>query len=491
MLHEQEAQAAIGTGVPAPGVAHPRLMPGALGPWLREGARAALFLRPRWQGLQAHPAVLLALVIAGALLALTAQRLYIDGPARFYPWAFFGGWLFTAALAWVAYLMRPPIAGDVPDGVAPGAVHLFCLLCAQSLFLTALWSALFVVLQHSGAYAELDTGRWVLTLLSWGWLLLSQWALLLGQGARRRGAVAAAMLVLLVATVGSAVLQPMRFWYPLPVPSASPSSPEPAMLKLDQALMEGQPRLLASQLQALQPQRRGVVDLYGITFAPYADVDVFRRESALVDSAMRQRFDAEGRTLQLVNHAATGHELPWATPLNLQRAIRRMAEVMDRDEDVLFIHLTSHGGRDAHLAASFFPLEVDELTPQQLKAWLDEAGIRNRVISISACFSGSWIAPLADEHTLVMTAADADHTSYGCGSRSELTFFGRAMYDEELRSRTLSFEQAHAAVRPVIERREQEAGKTDGYSNPQISVGAGIREPLRRLQARLLQSGSS
>jgi hypothetical protein len=35
----------------------------------------------------------------------------------------------------------------------------------------------------------------------------------------------------------------------------------------------------------------------------------------------------------------------------------------------------------------------------------------------------------------------------------------------------------------VIEVREQEAGKSDGYSNPQISEGAGIREVLQRLQS--------
>ena len=84
-----------------------------------------------------------------------------------------------------------------------------------------------------------------------------------------------------------------------------------------------------------------------------------------------------------------------------------------------------------------------------------------------------------------MTAADADHTSYGCGSRSELTFFGRAMYDEQLRNQTLSFEQAHKAARIIIKKREEEAGKDDGYSNPQIKVGAAIRTRLTALEARL------
>ena len=178
---------------------------------------------------------------------------------------------------------------------------------------------------------------------------------------------------------------------------------------------------------------------------------------------------------------ATTDTLPWGTPANLRATIARMAAVMDRDRDVLFLHLTSHGGRDGKLANDTWPLKTDPVTPAMLKQWLDDAGVRWRVISVSACYSGSWIAPLAGDGTLVMTAADADHTSYGCGRRSELTFFGRAMYEDALRD-TWSFTEAHAAARKLIEVREQEAGKSDGYSNPQISEGAGIHAVLQRLQ---------
>jgi hypothetical protein len=263
----------------------------------------------------------------------------------------------------------------------------------------------------------------------------------------------------------------------------------PPSLEDSQETFERQQQLLASRLAAIAPQRPGVVDVYAITFAPYADVDVFMRESAVVAGVMEQRFDTRGRTLQLVNNVQTTDTLPWATTLNLQRAIERMAQRMDRDDDILFIHLTSHGGADGHLAAEFFPLTLAELTPQQLRRWLDDAHVRNRVISISACYSGSWIAPLASDDTLVMTAADADHTSYGCGSKSTLTFFGQAMYDEQLRH-TWSFEEAHAAARKLIDQREKAAGKSDGYSNPQIRMGSRIRERLRALEARLAASGA-
>ena len=91
---------------------------------------------------------------------------------------------------------------------------------------------------------------------------------------------------------------------------------------------------------------------------------------------------------------------------------------------------------------------------------------------------------MGSDTTLVMTAADADHTSYGCGRLSELTFFGRAVFDEQLR-KTHSFEQAFAAAVPLIRQREDAAGKRDGFSNPQISVGEKIRPVLQALEERL------
>jgi hypothetical protein len=204
----------------------------------------------------------------------------------------------------------------------------------------------------------------------------------------------------------------------------------------------------------------------------------------MVKEVLEDRFDAAGRVLQLVNHPTTSDQLPWATPLNLERAIAAMGEKMDREHDVLFIYLTSHAADDFKLEASNPPLDVDAASPGELRQALDNAGIVNRVIVVSACYSGGWLGPIADDHTLVMTAADATHTSFGCGSRSKLTFFGRAVFDEQLR-RTHSLEAAFKAAVPVIKHREEEAGKDDGFSNPQMLVGEKIRPVLQALQQRL------
>ena len=464
---------------------HEALQPGALGQWFIEGARTAVLMKPAWQNLQATPLIVAALTVLGMLLAVLLQRLYIDGPATFYWQAIAGGWYMTAMLAWICYLMRPtPLADDVP-GTAPSAAHLFCMVLAQTLSMALAFGLLFIVLIHTGAYSTKIVGLWgiwFIGLAPLAWSILAQLTVLWRGGLRRPQAMLVAGLMLVSGTALFYVVRPAVFWY-----AEEPADTETAVdgFKLTQEVMERQPQLLAQHLQAVKPRRPGAINLYAISFAPYAEEDVFRREGELVAAVMAQRFDASGRTLQLVNNSKTVDRWPWATPMNLQRAIQRMAAVMDRSEDVLFIHLTSHGAQSGELSASFWPMSVDTVKPADLKAWLDKAGIKHRVISISACFAGSWINPLADDNTLVMTASDADHTSYGCGRKSELTFFGRAMYDEQLRNRTLSFEEAHMAARKIIKEREYAAGKSDGFSNPQIRMGIAIRHRLARLQQRL------
>ncbi|HYD59514.1 MAG TPA: C13 family peptidase [Noviherbaspirillum sp.] len=455
---------------------------GSVSSWLREGARTALFLPPRWDGLIPTPALVAFLVFLAVLLNVTFERLYLPGPASFEWRAIAGGWASTLVAAWVCYLMRL----DAGDGRTPaiGAAHLFGLLLAQSLFVLLVVGALYAGLIRGNLYNERTLGvaaMWLLWLGPAAWAILAQITLLSRSGNPSSGRLLVAALCLTGASALHYAVEPMNFW----MPRDDELHAQRKQLSLTQELMEAQPQILAQRLKEIGKQRPGVIDVYALTFAPYSDEDVFRRESAMVTDVMAQRFDAKGRSLQLVNHVQTVAEWPWATPRNLQRAIQRVAAVMNRDEDILFLHLTSHGAKNGELAAEFWPMTVTPVRPADLRTWLDQAGIRNRVISISACYSGSWIDTLAGDTTLVMTAADADHTSYGCGRRSELTFFGRAMYDEQLRNNTLSFEAAHAAAREIIKKREEEAGKDDGYSNPQINVGLGIKPRLARLEEQL------
>jgi hypothetical protein len=449
--------------------------------WLAEGGRTALLLAPRWPRLHAPPSAVMALIALAILLPIALQRLWVAGAADFNWRPILAGWAATGLAAWVCFALRHRAARG-PDGGAPDVAQLFSLLLAQGVFLSGVYGIVWAVAVqiHSGPPAWSATTSWALWGGFWLWLALAQLRLLVRSSTQRVRALALAAVLLFVGYAESG-LRDETFW----IAAADGSEADVQYLRLTQEVMETQPKVFEQGIRALRAQRPDIVDVYVLTFSPFAHEAVFRRESQTVAEVMAQRFDAEGRTLQLLNHAETAAEWPWATPLNLQRAIQRLAAVMDRDEDILFLHLTSHGAKDGELAAQFWPLSIEAVTPQLLRRWLDEAGIRYRVVSVSACYSGSWIEPLKGEGTLVMTAADADNTSYGCGRKSELTYFGRAMFDEQLRRETRSFEAAHAAAATLIAEREREAGKDDGYSNPQIAVGDRIRLQLDSVRRRL------
>ena len=446
-----------------------------------EGARTLAFFKPRWERLGASAAIIAILVIVEILLTMMFQRLYVAGDARFHASALGTGWVGLLLYAWACYAVRP--ARPVEGAVQPSTAQMLVLLLAQSFCLLLVIGPLYAVLLRSSALSNAPS--WLaLTLwlapVAWGTLAALQ-VLLRVPGSPLGGRFAALSAVAL-SVAAHVMVAPTPYWTKRSAEQAQDEEDGAAPIRFTQEIVEEQDPLLDAQLEALAPQRPGVIDMYTITFAPYEGEEVFRRESRMVSDVMASRFDAAGRGVQLLNHRDHLTDMAWATPLNLQRAIASIADTMDKKEDVLFIHLTSHGASNGELAANFWPLDVDPVMPADLKEWLDEAGIKYRVLSISACYSGSWIAPLANDDTLVMTASDATHTSYGCGRKSELTFFGRAMYDEQLRSKTLSFEQAHAAARIVIKQREEQAGKDDGYSNPQIKVGSAIGPYLKQLQ---------
>ena len=442
--------------------------------WLREGLRAGFLLRPRLPLAPPTPAQLLALVILVSALELLLARFEVAGPALFD----LRGWLApqwgTAMLLLLVWWVLPP-----PRGLAAW----FALWVVASMPANTVSQLLGIAQAHEKMPAWLNGATWAgwaLYLLLWAWVVAVAVRLAAGFGVDRpRRAVLALGIVTLFGV--SAWQFPDRPWQQ---DGAQVEAAERPTLELSQETFETQQAVWDKAVASLAPQREGVTDVYGLVFAPYADEEVFLRESTMVAGLLADRFDAKGRVLHLVNSPGTSDTYPWATTLNLERAIEALAARMDRENDLLVVYLTSHGASDYKLAASHGPLQVDTVSPGELRAALDKAGIRNRVIAVSACFSGGWIGPLASDTSLVMTAADATHTSYGCGRLSPLTFFGRAMFDEQLR-RTHSFEQAFAAAVPVIRQREVEAGKADGFSNPQISVGERIKPLLRGLEKRL------
>src|ERR1700674_5561735 len=243
-----------------------------------------------------------------------------------------------------------------------------------------------------------------------------------------------------------------------------------------------QPKLLERELAALRPGRKGIVDLYLVAVAGYSSQDVFMKEADSVSKLFKQRFDTQGRTVMLVNNAKTETERQLATSTILRAALKRIGEVMNRNEDIVFLFLTSHGSKEHGFSFDAWPFRFNDLDPRQLRKMLDDSGIERRVIVVSACHSGIFVEPLKDAHTLIITAAAADKTSFGCSNEADYTYFGKAYFDEALRQ-TYSFTEAFKLASRRIAEREKAAGYDS--SDPVIDVGAAIGPALGALEERL------
>lgn len=222
--------------------------------------------------------------------------------------------------------------------------------------------------------------------------------------------------------------------------------PDPLELGL---LQQGD--LLEQSLAAL-PASTPAVELYSLTLAGDGKQSVFLREADYVAKLLRERFGARGN-ITLTNHRDHLADRPLATRESLTRAVRALAE-RSGPEDLVFIYLTSHGSRSHELSIDQPRLELADLPASELAALLKPLAGRDKVIVISACYSGGFIPLLQDDHTLVMTAARADRVSFGCSEENDFTYFGRALFAEALQQ-TDDLQRAFELAKRTVAEREQ------------------------------------
>jgi tetratricopeptide (TPR) repeat protein len=206
-----------------------------------------------------------------------------------------------------------------------------------------------------------------------------------------------------------------------------------------------------------------------VAFGLNGDQSVFESEATKAAKIAADRFGSRSVTVR----ANTKHREDANTEA-VAAALKSVAAGLDADNDVLFVILTSHGDQ-AGLEVKAGSHE-DTLSPLKLVTALNDAPVRYRVVIISACYSGVFVRPLADPNTLVITAADADHSSFGCRDGNEWTYFGDAFFNTALRhdgDLRAAFSEASALIR------KRERAKHLTPSNPQIAGGENVEHVLK------------
>ncbi len=446
--------------------------------WTREfltvwwaGIRVALLRKVPRERFRAGWGTLWLLVLLYALGNCVADYLTASPPRVFYHeslWAELG-WLSVVLLVTFLVSLRFAASGRVAQAAAA--------------FYAILWLPELGFLLTLGLEDGLaNDWRVQLFLGLWGVLCVHRWLYVIFDGpllARAAGLV----FVVAALTVASYLHSEVSydFWYQ----DDAEESRSPLDLVEHDLLFQGQSDLLRqTQLAALVPSPPGEEDVYAVVVGSDAGMGVFMREAIFVRGVLERHLLETNRSVLLVNHAATLDEIPLATLPNIERAVHHIAGLMQPEEDILLLYLTSHGARRGALQVSLGRgLRLHDITASDLDKVLDAAGIRWRILIVSACYSGKMIEVLGDADTLVITSAAADRVSYGCADDSPLTYFAQAFFAQarpkSVRDLIRAFEQAAE----LIAEREQAEGITSG-SQPLIQVG-------ERMRAKLAAAGAS
>jgi hypothetical protein len=256
---------------------------------------------------------------------------------------------------------------------------------------------------------------------------------------------------------------------------------EPGAAAADgEAILFEQAARIDAALDSVQRAAAAKSQAFFLGFAGVGDEKVFAQEVGLASRVLGERYDIGDRRVSLINDERDLERAPLATVSGLKYALRGLASRMNVDQDVLFLSISSHGAQDPAIAVSNSQLPLNDLTDEDLADALHESGIKWRVIIISACYAGGFIERLRDPQTVIIAAAAADRTSFGCSNDRDLTYFGEAFYRDALpnaRSLRDAFDTAKAAIAERESREHMEA------SNPQAYFGKGMAEKLVALES--------
>ena len=243
-----------------------------------------------------------------------------------------------------------------------------------------------------------------------------------------------------------------------------------------------QDELLQQSWKRLRDNDPHKIDMYFLGIAGDGEQAVFRREVLYVQDYFDRKFGTAGRSMALINDRNTVRDIPLATTTSIRKSLEEIARHMDPDNDILFIYMSSHGSHESEFVLEQPGMDLPKLSAGTLSKILAQLLVRWKVIVISACYAGGFIPALQDDHTLIITAASADRSSFGCSDRAEFTYFGEAYFKDAL-PQSRDFVEAFDKAAVSVSKRE--TAEHEKHSDPQIYKPAAILEHLHLWRADL------
>jgi hypothetical protein len=243
--------------------------------------------------------------------------------------------------------------------------------------------------------------------------------------------------------------------------------------------------LLQAALNLVEKENPDDIDLYFVGIGGDGTQGVFRREVGFVKQGFDDYYQTGNRSVALINNRFEYEQHPFATVTSIEKTLQSVSSKMDAKNDILFVYLSSHGSSDFRFYLSQPGLYLNSLPAKKLGEILAALPVLHKVVVISACYSGGFVKEIKDDYMMVITAASADKTSFGCSDRSTMTYFGEAFFKDVLfnpDAPAKSFVVAFDRARDIIKGREAEQGLEN--STPLIYKPKAILKKLAQWRAQ-------
>lgn len=157
----------------------------------------------------------------------------------------------------------------------------------------------------------------------------------------------------------------------------------------------------------------------------------------------------------------------------MQQSIAQIAEHTVDGRDLAVVMLTTHGAPDL-LAYKAPSKSATAWKAGDISQFLAPLENDFNVVVVQACFSGSLIDELAHPNRIIITAAAADRTSFGCAPKNDNTWFIESL--NAAMSQGGTWEQVVARAHAIVRMKEKAQGVPAAeFSNPQYNVGRNMR----------------
>jgi hypothetical protein len=422
--------------------------------------RLALFRRVARPDFRIDAAALVLLVVASAVVDVGVERLLAGPDALFDPTAV-GGELASLAVLVLAASLLAAAFKDASLALALPVVVLASMLLVQAGMLLPL-----------APEVVPDAPEWIgdaihAVLLLWylAVLVRATYVALEPASGRALRALAGGALLAAPMLLPDGMI-PDAPWWTTAEEAVSATDGNPA----SEPVLSLQRQLQDDALADLTDHVPGQADLYFVAFAPDGAGPVWRPRVDAARAAIGRRYGT-GRSIAYVNDPASFADTPFATVTHLREALEEIAAAGDPEEDVAMVYVAGRSNPDGTVTAHLPPLGLVPLSGPGLAHLLREAGIRWRIVVLEVCDAAPFLEALADDDTLVISAADSGQAPAGCTGGGEPTAFGDAFFGKGMagaRSLAGAFEAAKASL-------------AAGEATPVMRLGRNIEERLREL----------